>query len=129
MNMNAQQIEQRYALAKEQYAALGVDADAALKTLETLPISLHCWQGDDVGGFEHPAAALSGGGIQTTGNYPGKARTAEELRADLDTALRLIPGTHRLNLHAIYGGPNFFSGENTQRIETRPDEHYRRSAL
>ena len=121
MSMNVQQIEQRYALAKEQYAALGVDADAALKTLETLQISLHCWQGDDVGGFEHPAAALSGGGIQATGNYPGKARTAEELRADLDAALRLIPGTHRLNLHAIYGD---FGGKFVERNAILP-EHFR----
>ena len=122
-------VQQAYELAKKQFADIGVDTEQALALLDKLPISMHCWQGDDVGGFEHPAAALSGGGIQTTGNYPGKARTAEELRADLDTALRLIPGTHRLNLHAIYGGPNFFSGENTQRIETRSDEHYRRNAL
>jgi len=95
-------IETAYELAKEQYAEVGVDADAALKALEGVSISLHCWQGDDVGGFETPDAELSGGGIQATGNYPGKARTAEELRADLDKALSLIPGKHRLNLHSIY---------------------------
>jgi L-rhamnose isomerase len=91
-----------YPLAKETYVALGVDAEAALKKLETAPISLHCWQGDDVGGFENPEAGLTGGGIQATGNYPGKARTLAELRADLDKALSLIPGKHRLNLHACY---------------------------
>lgn len=91
-----------YTLAQEQYAALGVDTESALSTLARTPISLHCWQGDDVGGFEKANAALSGGGIQATGNYPGKARTLDELRADLDQALKLIPGKHRLNLHACY---------------------------
>jgi len=98
------QIQDAHALAKERYAALGVDADAALDTLAQVSISLHCWQGDDVGGFENPDAEL-GGGIAATGNYPGKARTADELRSDLDVAYSLIPGTHRLNLHAIYGEP------------------------
>jgi L-rhamnose isomerase len=95
-------IEQAYQLAKERYAELGVDTDAAVKTLADIAISLHCWQGDDVGGFEAPDAELSGGGIQATGNYPGKARNPGELRADLDKALSLIPGPQRLNLHAIY---------------------------
>ncbi|MDX1417227.1 MAG: L-rhamnose isomerase [Candidatus Promineifilaceae bacterium] len=90
-----------YKLARERYAALGVDTEAAVALLSQIPISLHCWQGDDVGGFEDPDAGL-GGGLMTTGNYPGKARTAVELRADLDKAYSLIPGTHRLNLHAIY---------------------------
>ena len=90
-----------YDLAKERYAALGVDTDAALEKLKTIAISLHCWQGDDVGGFEDPERGLSGG-IMATGNYPGKARSVEELRRDLDKAYSLIPGTHRLNLHAIY---------------------------
>ncbi len=94
-------IEQAYALAKERYAALGVDTEAALQKLAQIPISLHCWQGDDVAGFEDPDRGLSGG-IMTTGNYPGKARSADELRQDLDKAYSLIPGTHRLNLHAIY---------------------------
>jgi L-rhamnose isomerase len=80
---------------------LGVDTDRALETLSTIQLSLHCWQGDDVGGFESPDAEL-GGGIAATGNYPGKARTADELRSDLDVAYSVIPGTHRLNLHAIY---------------------------
>jgi len=95
------QIENAYAIAKERYAAFGVDTEQAMKRLSTIAISLHCWQGDDVGGFENPGRGLSGG-IMITGNYPGKARTADELRRDLDQAYRLIPGTHRLNLHAIY---------------------------
>jgi L-rhamnose isomerase len=91
-----------YKSAVEHYAALGVDTEAALKSLEAVPISLHCWQGDDVGGFEKADATLSGGGIQATGNYPGKARTIAQLQQDLDMALSLIPGKHRLNLHACY---------------------------
>src|SRR5579862_9264571 len=91
-----------YSLAKEIYAEHGVDTESALNRLQTIPISLHCWQGDDVGGFENPEAGLTGGGIQATGNYPGKARTIGELRQDLEKALSLIPGDHRLNLHACY---------------------------
>jgi L-rhamnose isomerase len=95
-------VESAYTIAKERYAAaLGVDTEAALARLETIPISLHCWQGDDVGGFENSAGELTGG-IAVTGNYPGKARNADELRRDLDQAYRLVPGQHRLNLHAIY---------------------------
>jgi L-rhamnose isomerase len=94
-------IKNAYALAKERYAALGVDTEKAIARLGKIAISLHCWQGDDVGGFENPGGEL-GGGIAATGNYPGKARTAEELRKDLDLVYRLLPGTHRLNLHAIY---------------------------
>jgi L-rhamnose isomerase len=89
-----------YALAREQYAALGVDTEAALKTMAGLPVSLHCWQGDDVAGFER--SGCLDGGIAATGNYPGKARTPEELRADLDLVLKLVPGANRVNLHAIY---------------------------
>jgi L-rhamnose isomerase len=95
------QVEQAYQLAKERYAALGVDTEKVLARLAEISISLHCWQGDDVGGFEDPDRGLSGG-IMATGNYPGKARSADELRQDLDLAYSLIPGTHRLNLHAIY---------------------------
>jgi L-rhamnose isomerase len=95
------QIEAAYRLAKERYGALGVDTEQALAQLARISLSLHCWQGDDVGGFEDPERGLSGG-ILATGNYPGKARTPDELRADLDVAYRLIPGAHRLNLHAIY---------------------------
>ncbi len=90
-----------YALARERYAALGVDTEQALASLAEIPISLHCWQGDDVLGFEDPERGL-GGGLMTTGNYPGRARTAVELRQDLDEVYSLIPGRHRLNLHAIY---------------------------
>jgi L-rhamnose isomerase len=97
--MNA--IDKGYQWAQECYARLGVNTDRALEVLRTVPISLHCWQGDDVGGFENDQG-LTGGGIQATGNFPGKARIAGELRADIEQALRLIPGQHRLNLHAIY---------------------------
>src|SRR6267154_2320172 len=95
-------IEAAHQSACERYAGLGVDVDRALKTLAQIPISLHCWQGDDVGGFENAGGAL-GGGLAVTGNHPGKARTPDELRADLEKALSLIPGKHRLNLHAFYG--------------------------
>ncbi len=94
-------IETGYAWAKDRYAALGVNTEQAMATLRSIAISLHCWQGDDVGGFENDEG-LTGGGIQATGNYLGKARNADELRADLDMAFSLIPGKHRLNLHAIY---------------------------
>ncbi len=99
--MKTEQIESAYALAKERYAEFGVDTEAALQALKTVPISLHCWQGDDVLGFESFGGELTGG-IAVTGNYPGKARTPDELRADATKALSLIPGTHRFNLHAFY---------------------------
>lgn len=95
-------IEAAYKIAQESYAQWGVDTDKALKALRQIPISLHCWQGDDVGGFERQGAALSDGGIAATGNYPGKACTPDELRADLEMAMSLIPGKLRLNLHAMY---------------------------
>jgi L-rhamnose isomerase len=98
---NPTSIELAFAQAAERYAELGVDVARALSRLAGIPISLHCWQGDDVGGFENTGAEL-GGGLAVTGNYPGKAHTPEELRADLDLALSLIPGTHRVNLHACY---------------------------
>ena len=94
-------VEQRYQSAKARYAEMGVNTDQALAALAKIPISLHCWQGDDVNGFEKDAGGTSGG-ILSTGNYPGCARNPEELRADLDQAFRLIPGAKRLNLHAIY---------------------------
>lgn len=93
--------EQRYQQAREQYRAAGVDTDKALQILGQIPISLHCWQGDDVRGFERDAG-LCGGGIQATGDYPGRARTPSELMDDIDAALRLIPGRHKLNIHASY---------------------------
>ncbi len=94
-------IDKAYELAQERYAAIGVDTAAAIAGLGKIAISLHCWQGDDVSGFEHATGSLTGG-IQATGNYPGKARNAAELREDLDFAFRLIPGKHRVNLHALY---------------------------
>lgn len=96
-----QSIEQAYKLAKERYAQFGVDTDQALKRIAEVSISLHCWQGDDVGGFENAGLEL-GGGLAVTGNYPGKARTPAELRTDFEKAISLIPGHHRLNLHACY---------------------------
>lgn len=91
-----------YDIAKERYAAIGVDTEAVISKLDTIPISVHCWQGDDVQGFESADAALSGG-IQSTGNYPGRAKTADELRANMEKAFKLIPGAAKVNLHAIYG--------------------------
>ncbi|MBL8055547.1 MAG: L-rhamnose isomerase [Anaerolineales bacterium] len=108
-----------YQLARERYGLLGVDTDRALDSLAGVALSLHCWQGDDVGGFENTGAAL-GGGLAATGNYPGKARTADELRADLDQAYRLIPGRHRLNLHALYAETG---GRRVERNALRP-EHF-----
>ncbi|BBB47219.1 L-rhamnose isomerase [Pelolinea submarina] len=96
-----QNIQSAYELAKARYADFGVDTGSALQALEKIAISLHCWQGDDASGYENPDGELTGG-IAVTGNYPGKARTADQLRADLDLAYSLIPGTHRLNLHSIY---------------------------
>ena len=98
---NLENIEKAYEAARQRYAELGVDSDKAMERLSKIAISLHCWQGDDVGGFES-SEGLSGGGIMATGAYPGKARTADELRADVDKVMSLIPGRHRLNLHAIY---------------------------
>src|SRR5690242_19586082 len=109
-----------FKLAKERYAELNVNVERALQNLADIPISLHCWQGDDVAGFENAGSAL-GAGLAVTGHYPGKARTPDELRADLDQALALIPGTHRLNLHASYAE----AGRKVERTELRP-EHFRR---
>jgi len=100
--MDQKNIEKAYKIAKEQYAQIGIDTDKALEMLKTIPVSMHCWQGDDVGGFEQVGGKELSGGIQATGNYPGKARTINELRGDIEKALSLIPGTHRLNLHACY---------------------------
>ena len=109
-------IEKSHFLARERYAQLGVNVDRALKTLAQIPVSLHCWQGDDVGGFENFGGTL-GGGLVATGNHPGKARTPDELRADLEQAYALIPGKHRLNLHAFYGE---FGGQKVDRDEIEP---------
>lgn len=91
-----------YIEAKKKYAALGIDTDAAIEKLKNVPIALHCWQGDDVRGFDTDPSKPLTGGIQTTGNYPGRARTPEELMADLDVVLKLCPGTKKMNLHASY---------------------------
>ena len=108
-------VKESYELAKRRYAEYGIDTDKVLETLKNIPISMHCWQGDDVIGFENPDGELTGG-IQTTGNYPGKATTPEQLRADIEKALSLIPGKHRINLHAIYGD---FEG-NVERDKIEP---------
>ena len=117
--MNAKQIEQNYLVAKERYAALGVDTDKALKTLDKTPVSLHCWQADDVVGFERNEAAS--GGIQTTGNYPGRARNIEEVRQDINEVTSLVGGTFRLNLHETYGD---FGKTFVDRDEVGP-EHFK----
>ncbi|HNW58898.1 MAG TPA: L-rhamnose isomerase [bacterium] len=109
-------IEQEFAGAAAQYATIGVDVHRALALMERLPISLHCWQADDVAGFENPEGGLSGG-IQATGHYPGKARTISELRADIEAAMALIPGPHRVNLHAFYGD---FGGQRIDRDQIEP---------
>ena len=113
--MKSELIEKNYALAKERYAALGVDTDKALDTLEKTPISLHCWQADDVVGFERGEAAS--GGIQATGNFPGKARNIDELRQDIDKVMSLLAGTFRLNLHETYGD---FGGKFVDRDQVEP---------
>lgn len=116
--MKNAQILAAYELAKQQYAAYGVDTDLALEKMKEVTISLHCWQTDDVAGCERPDSALDGGGIQVTGNYPGKARNISEMMADLEVVMNLLPGQQRLNLHAIYGD---FGEEFTDRdqIETK----------
>ena len=111
-----------YSEARERYAALGVDAEAALSRLKTVPVALHCWQGDDVRGFDTDPSKPLTGGIQTTGSYPGRARTPDELMDDLDLALRLCPGTKKLNLHASYA--IFAPGEWVDRDALEP-RHFR----
>ena len=101
-------IRQSYELARQQYADLGVDTEKAIEQLKAFEVSLHCWQSDDVGGFETPDAALGGGGIAVTGNFPGKAQTMQEMQSDLEKVMDLLPARQRLNLHAIYGD---FGGE------------------
>lgn len=101
-------VDKAYKLAKERYAQFGIDTDAAIKRALKLPISLHCWQSDDVGGFETKPDGLSGGGIMATGNYPGRARNGAEARADLEKAMSLIPGVQRVNVHACYSETDKF---------------------
>ena len=117
--MRSEAVSELYDHAREQYGNLGVGVDAVLERLSNIAISLHCWQGDDVGGFERLGLGL-GGGLAATGNYPGKARTPDELRADAEKALSLIPGRHRFNLHAFYGE---FGGRVVDRDQIGP-EHF-----
>lgn len=114
-------IQKAYEIAREEYSEIGVDTGKVLDRLDSVPISIHCWQTDDVSGCEKSDAALSGGGIQATGNYPGKARNIPEIREDLEKVFSLIPGQHRLNLHAIYGD---FNGKSIDRDMIEPD-HFR----
>ncbi len=116
---SAKHLERSFTLAKERYASLGVDVTKALTQLSGIAISLHCWQGDDVGGFENSDTTL-GGGLAVTGNYPGRARTPDELRSDLSQALSLIPGKHRLSLHSSYAETG---GKRVERDELQP-EHF-----
>ena len=113
--MNEQKIKQAYDYAVERYAAIGVDVEKAMEQLQKVQLSLHCWQADDVTGFESTGELT--GGIQATGNYPGKARNIDELRADILKAASLIPGKHRLNLHEIYGD---FGGKFVDRDQVEP---------
>jgi len=121
VRMDPAHIENAYLLARDRYAEKGIDAEKALGRLQAISLSLHCWQGDDVGGFEKQAGSLAGSGLQVTGAYPGKARTIEELRSDLEQAFALIPGRHRVNLHAMYGE---FGDQPVDRNAIEP-EHFR----
>lgn len=114
--MNRKNIDNAYSIAKEQYGKLGVDTDKVIERMKEVVISLHCWQTDDVKGFEDPDSLLSGGGIQSTGNYPGQATTIAEMRADLEKVISLLPGKQRLNLHAIYGD---FQGDKVDRDQIK----------
>lgn len=114
--MKEEKIKKAFEDAKEQYASLGVNASQVIEQLDKLSISIHCWQADDVSGFENPEGELTGG-IQATGNYPGKARTIEELKADLEKVINLIPGKHRISLHATYGD---FGSEFVDRDKIEP---------
>jgi L-rhamnose isomerase len=118
--MDPEQIAKSYELARAAYAAWGVDTEEAMRKLAAIPVSVHCWQGDDVGGFEPTGGTLAGGGIQATGNYPGRARNIEELKSDFAQARKLIPGKLRFNLHAIYGD---FHGKQVERDQVAP-EHF-----
>ena len=111
--MKEELVKKAYEVAKERYAEIGVDTEAVLKQLQDFHLSMHCWQADDVKGFEVQAGAMSGG-IQSTGDFPGAARNIDELRQDILKAKSLIPGNHRLNLHEIYGD---FKGKVVDRDE------------
>ena len=115
--MKEETIRKAYEIAKERYAARGVDTDKVLAQMQDFHLSMHCWQADDVTGFEAREGGLTGG-IQVNGNYPGKARNINELRDDILYAMSLIPGKHRLNLHEIYGD---FQGKFVDRDEVTPE--------
>ncbi len=119
--MDPTTVEKAYLAVRDRCAERGIDTEKALERLQAISLSLHCWQGDDVGGFEKQDAGLAGSGLQVTGAYPGKARTVEELRADLEQAFALIPGRHRVNLHAMYGE---FGGKAVDRDAIEPG-HFR----
>lgn len=119
-------VEKAYEAARERYAAIGTDTDKALDTLQKISLSLHCWQADDLAGFEVLKGNALSGGIQVTGNYPGRARNIDELRADILKAVSLIPGRHRLSLHEIYGD---FQGKPVDRNEVTPIEHTKRCRI
>ena len=114
------QVEQSYNLAKQRYADFGVDTDAAIQAALDIPVSLHCWQTDDVGGLENAGKDIAGAGIMATGNYPGKARNGDEIRSDLGKVMDLLPGVQRVNLHASYAETG---GDPVDRDEQRP-EHF-----
>ena len=114
---NEQAVKAAFEYAAERYAAIGVDVNEVLKKMQGISLSLHCWQTDDVSGFENPDGELTGG-IQATGNYPGKARNIDEVRADLLKVKSLLPGSHRINLHEVYGD---FGGKRVDRDEVTPD--------
>jgi L-rhamnose isomerase len=116
----SESVQKSYEIAKERYSAIGVDVDKALEKLQSISLSIHCWQADDVIGFENLGGNIGGGGIQATGNYPGKARTIDELRADIEKVLTLVAGNHRLNLHEIYGD---FGNKVVDRDQVEP-EHF-----
>ncbi|MBT5873912.1 MAG: L-rhamnose isomerase, partial [Candidatus Latescibacteria bacterium] len=116
------QLDGAYTLARERYAEFGIDTDAAIDAAVAIPISLHCWQTDDVAGLENAGKDIAGAGIMATGNFPGKARTGDEIRSDLTQVMALLPGVQRVNLHASYAE---FGDEQVERDEQRP-EHFAR---
>ena len=115
--MNSKDIGKMYGMAKARYAEMGINTDKAIRQALAIPVSMHCWQADDVGGFEVKEGALNGGGIMATGNHGGRARTPEEARADYDQVLKLVPGVMRLNIHACYAET---SGKIVDRDELEP---------
>lgn len=121
LRMDPAAVEKAYLSSRDKYAERDIDTEKALARLQAISLSVHCWQGDDVRGFESSGASLDGSGLQVTGGYPGRARTADELRSDLEQAFALIPGRHRVNLHAMYGE---FNGKSVDRDAIEP-EHFR----